>query len=111
MKKIFLFFLCLMCCNVGFAEIYLCSYSFNQEPHSVLFERSGSFFQKSNGAKDRIVFEDEYAIVLENTYTFNGEQNAQNYTTLIDKKKLTFVTVGLEYQDNTAILEGKCKVL
>ena len=50
------------------------------------------------------------AIVLENTYTFYGEEKPQTYTTLIDKKKLTFVFVGLEYQNNTVISEGKCKL-
>ena len=40
-----------MWCNVGFAEKYVCSYLFNQEPLSIVFERKGSIFEKSNGAK------------------------------------------------------------
>tara|TARA_B100001559_G_C16314264_1_gene535732 strand:- start:52 stop:393 length:342 start_codon:yes stop_codon:yes gene_type:complete len=110
MKKLFLHvFLGLMWCNVGFAERFLCSYIFNEEARSVVFERKGNFFKKSNGALDRIAFEDEYAIVLENTYTFYGKQNAETYTTLIDKKRLTFVMIGLEYKDNTSVNEGKCQ--
>ena len=99
-----------MVCNVGFAEKFVCSYLFNQEPKSLVFERSGQFFKKSNGIKDKIVFEDEHAIVLSHTYTFYGKDKASTYSVLIDKKELTFVFVGLEYQKNTAIVEGKCKL-
>ena len=95
--------------NVSFAEKFVCSYSHNGEPFSIVFERKGKFFKKSNGASDRIIFEDEYAIVLENTYTFYGKEKSQTYTTLIDKKRLTFVFIGLEYLNNTGISEGKCK--
>ena len=110
MKKLFLcVLLSLMWCNIGFTEKYLCNYTFNNEPQSVLFERSGNLFKKSNGISDRIAFEDEYAIVLENTYTLGGKENAETYTTLIDKKRLTFVMVGLEYKDNTSVNEGRCK--
>ena len=83
----------------------------NNEPESVLFERLGNRFKKSNGAIDNIAFEDEYAVVLENTYTFLGEQEPQTYSTLIDKKKLTFVMIGLEYKKNTKVLQGRCKIL
>ena len=68
------------------------------------------FFKKSNGVSDRIIFEDEYAIVLEDTYTLSDKQKAQTYTTLIDKKRLTFVFIGLEYQNNTPISEGTCQL-
>ena len=111
MKKLSLYiFLGLLVCNVGFAEKFVCSYLFNQEPHSIVFERSGQFFKKSNGVKDKIIFEDEYAIVLSQTYTFYGTDKPSAYSTLIDKKALTFVFVGLEYQENTAIIEGNCKL-
>jgi hypothetical protein len=99
-----------MMCNIGYAEKYLCSYSHNSEPHSVVLERAGKFFKKSNGVSDRIIFEDEYAIVLTDTYTFSGADQASTYTTLIDKKRLTYVFVGLEYKNNTAIAEGKCQL-
>ena len=103
-------FLFLMMCNIGYAEKYVCSYSHNGEPFSIVLERTGKFFTKSNGASDRIIFEDEYAIVLEDTLTFSGVEKAQTYTTLIDKKRLTFVFVGLEYKNNTPISEGKCQL-
>ena len=98
-----------MWCNVGFTEKYVCSYIFNEEPKSIVFERSGQFFKKSNTANDKIVFEDDHAIVLSNTYTYNHKVEVSTFTTIIDKKRLTFVFVGLEYQNNTAITEGKCK--
>ena len=111
MKKLSLYvILSLMWCNVGYAEKFVCSYSHNGEPFSIVLERTGKFFKKSNNAVDRIIFEDEYAIVLENTYTFYGKEKAQTYTTLIDKKRLTFVFIGLEYQDNTPVSEGKCQL-
>ena len=108
MKKLVSYiFLGLVLCNVGYAEKYVCSYLFNQEPLSIVFERKGSIFEKSNGAKNTIIFEDEYAIVLSNTFTYD-DKSPSNYTTVIDKKNLTFVFVGLQYQDNTVIAEGKC---
>ena len=111
MKKLSLYLILgLVFCNIGYAEKYLCSYIHDGEPSSIVLERIGNFFKKSNTAIDRIIFEDEYAIVLENTYTFNGKEKPQTYTTLIDKKRLTFVFVGLEYQYNTAIAEGKCEI-
>tara|TARA_X000000368_G_scaffold389370_1_gene351675 strand:- start:397 stop:735 length:339 start_codon:yes stop_codon:yes gene_type:complete len=103
-------FLFLIWCNVGFAEKYVCSYLYYKEPKSLVFERSGQFFKKSNGALDEIVFEDKYAIVLSNTYTLNGEEAASTFSTIIDKKRLTFVFVGLEYQANSHIAEGKCSL-
>ena len=112
MKKLLLYiFLILIVSNVGYAENYLCTYMWKNEPESVLFERLGDKFKKSNGVIDSIAFEDEYAVVLENTYTFLGKQKPQTYSTLIDKKKLTFVMIGLEYENNTKVLQGKCKIL
>tara|TARA_X000001036_G_scaffold408489_1_gene418787 strand:- start:694 stop:1032 length:339 start_codon:yes stop_codon:yes gene_type:complete len=111
MKKLSLYvFLVLIWCNIGYAEKYVCSYSHSGEPHSIVLERAGKFFKKSNGVSDRIIFEDEYAIVLEDTYTLSGKQKAQTYTTLIDKKRLTFVFIGLEYQNNTPVSEGTCQL-
>ena len=111
MKRLTLYiFLILIWCNIGYAEKFVCSYSHNGEPFSIVLERTGKFFKKSNGSSDRIVFEDEYAIVLENTYTLYGKEKAQTYTTLIDKKRLTFVFIGLEYQNNTPVSEGKCEL-
>ena len=99
-----------MWCNVGYPEKFVCSYSHNGEPFSIVLERTGKYFKKSNDAVDRIIFEDEYAIVLSKTYTFNGTDKPSTYSTLIDKKALTFVFVGLEYQENTEIVEGNCKL-
>ena len=111
MKNIFLYILLfLIWCNICYAEKYVCSYIHNSEPYSLVLERTGNFFKKSNGVSDRIIFEDNYAIVLENTYTLYGTEKAQTYTTLIDKKRLTFVFVGLEYKNNTPIAEGKCQL-
>ena len=111
MKKVLVILIMgLTWCNICYAEKYVCSYSYNGEPDSIVLERSGNTFKKSNGASDRIVFEDRYAIVLENTYTLRGKGKPQTYTTLIDKKRLTFVFIGLEYQSNTAISQGKCQL-
>tara|TARA_B100000767_G_C19384110_1_gene377155 strand:+ start:187 stop:585 length:399 start_codon:yes stop_codon:yes gene_type:complete len=109
-KKLILYvILGLIFCNIGSAEKYVCSYLFNEKPESVVFERSGNFFNKSNGAKNEIVFEDEHAIVLTNTYTGLDDYKPSTYSTIIDKKKLNFVFVGLEYQNSSAIVEGKCE--
>ena len=99
-----------MMCNIGYAERYVCSFIHDGEPYSIVLERTGKFFKKSNGVSDRIIFEDDYAIVLEDTLTFSGLEKAQTYTTLIDKKRLTYVFVGLEYKNNTSISEGKCQL-
>ena len=99
-----------MWCNVGYAEKFLCSYIFNEEAKSVVFEREGNFFKKSNTATDKIVFEDEYSIVLSNTYTDDGKIAPVTFTTLIDKKRLTFAMVSVEYQNKNLPIEGKCKI-
>ena len=109
MKKLLaIIFPSLLWSNVAFAEKYSCSYIFNQQAKSIVLERSGQFFKKSNGANDEIIFEDRYAIVLSNTYTLQGKRRPSTFTTIIDKKNLTFVFVGLEYQKNSVITEGKC---
>ena len=111
MKKLSLYiFVILMWCNVGYAEKFLCSYIFNEEAKSVVFERKGNFFFKSNNVSDEIVFEDEYSIVLSNTYSRKGKEAPKTYTTLIDKKRLTFIMIGLEYQNTTSTVEGNCKI-
>lgn len=99
-----------MWCNVAYAEKFLCSYIFNEEAKSVVFERKGNFFKKSNNVSDEIVFEDEYSIVLSNTYSRKGKETPITFTTLIDKKKLTFTMIALEYQNTTAPIEGNCKI-
>lgn len=110
-NKLLYALLFLIWCNVGFAETYLCSYIHNQEPRSLVFERAGQSFNKSNGATDEIIYEDRYAIVLSATYTLNGTEAASTFSTIIDKERLTFVFIGLEYQNNTSISQGKCKLL
>ena len=94
----------------SFAEKFVCSYLYKGEPKSLVFERAGQFFQKSNGARNKIIFEDREAIVLTNTFTGQKNKKPMTFSTIIDKVKLTFVFVGLEYQNNTAIVEGKCKL-
>ena len=64
----------------------------------------------NNSEINKIVFEDDHAIVLSKTYTYNHKEEVSTFTTIIDKKRLTFVFVGLEYQNNSAITEGKCKI-
>ena len=99
-----------MCCNVGYAEKFLCSYIFNEEAKSVVLEREGNFFKKSNSVSDKIVFEDQYSIVLSDTYSRQGKEKPITFTTLIDKKRLTFIMIGLEYQSTSLPIEGKCKI-
>ena len=111
MKKVLaLIFFFLTIPSVSFAEKFVCSYLFKGEPKSIVFERVGRFFEKSNGAKNKIIFEDEEAIVLSNTFTGVKKTKPMTFSTIIDKIELTFVFVGLEYQNNTAIVEGKCKL-
>ena len=91
-----------------FAETYNCAYIYNEEALPFNFERQGNGFNKSNGVYDEIIFEDQSAIVLSKTYS---SAPSQTYTTLINKDKLNFVFVGLEYKNNTAIIEGLCSLV
>ena len=94
------------------AERYICSYLFNGEPNSIVYDRKVSTFLESNGAEDEIIFEDSDTIVLNSTYSFLGSntESPSTFTTLIDKKRLTFVFIGLQYKKNSGIAQGKCKV-
>ena len=113
MKKLILTFLpilFLIVPSVSFSEKYVCAYLFNGEALPISFEREGNYFKKSNTAKNPIVFEDKYTIVLSKTYPKMGTLPPQTYTTLIDKEKLNFVFVGLEYGNSSVITEGPCNV-
>ena len=110
MKKFYIFiFLGLIWGNYGYAEKYVCSYLYNQKPNSIVFERSGNYFIKSNESKNKIIFEDHHAIVLTNTFTGLDGYDPTTFSTIINKKKLNFVFVGLSYKTSTAIVEGECK--
>ena len=114
MKKVIsLIFLSLFLSSIAYAEKYVCSYLFNGEPNSIVYERKINTFMKSNGAEDDIIFEDADTLVLSSTYSFLGTSSKEppsTFTTLIDKKRLTFVFIGLEYQNNTPVSEGKCQL-
>ena len=107
-KLLFPIFAGLIWCDVGFAEKYVCSYLYDQKPESLVFERSGNYFIKSNNQKNEIIFEDQHAIVLTNTFTGLDDYEPTTFTTIINKKKLNFVFVGLSYKSSTAIVEGEC---
>ena len=107
-KLLFLIFAGLIWCNVVFAEKYVCSYLYDQKPNSIVFERSGDYFIKSNESKNKIIFEDQHAIVLTNTFTGLDDYEPTTFSTIINKKKLNFVFVGLSYKSSSAIVEGEC---
>jgi len=111
MKKIIvliIFFLSIS--SVSYAEKFACSYLFNGEANSLVLERSGKFFKKSNNAMNKIIFEDSDTLVLSNTFTRSDKYKPTTFSTIIDKKELNFVFVGLAYQESTAIVEGKCEI-
>ena len=110
MKKTFvlLFSISLLWSTAGFAETYNCAYTFNGEAFPFSLKRQGNGFNKSIGVYDEIIFDDQNAIVLSKTYTFDSPQT---YTTLINKENLNFVFVGLEYKNNTEIIEGPCSLV
>ena len=114
MKKVIsLIFLSLFLSSIAYAEKYVCSYLFNGEPNSIVYERKINTFMKSNGAEDDIIFEDADTLVLSSTYSFLGTSSNEppsTFTALIDKKRLTFVFIGLQYKRNSGIAQGTCKV-
>ena len=79
-KTLILTFIMSLLPSLANAEKYVCSYLFNGEANSIVYERNGNFFKKSNGAEDLIVFEDQYAIVLSSTYTLNGTEEPSTFT-------------------------------
>ena len=96
--------------SVSYAEKFVCSYLWNGEPNSLVLERSGKFFKKSNDAMNKIIFEDSDTLVLSNTFTRSGEYKPTTFSTIIDKEELNFVMVGLAYQESSEIIEGKCEI-
>ena len=75
----------------------------------LLLKREGNSF--INGTiVEPIVFEDKEAIVLLKTYTGMSPYPPNTFAILIDKVKLNFVEIGLEFKNSTALIEGECKV-
>jgi len=112
MKKLLLIILPIlsfMTPTVLYAEIYECAYLYDGEAKAISYERIGNLFVHK-GIEDPIVFEDKYTIVLSHTYRKVSTFPPSTFTTLIDKEKLNFVYVGIEFENSTAIVEGKCNV-
>ena len=107
MKKLLLLLFSILISFNSYGEKYSCDYLYNGKVHPVSFERQGNYFYKSNGVSDAILFEDQYVIVLSDTYS---NDPPQTYTTLINKEKLNFVFVGLEFGNSSEIVEGPCSV-
>lgn len=113
MKRIYLSIsLGLIWCNVGLAETWSCVYQFNNESKQYILEREGNKFYSifENNVIDRI----GQTIVKENKNFIHLHQNIPGnstaFLTLLDKEKKGFVMVGLEYENSTAIIEGKCTI-
>ena len=104
-----------MWCNVGFAETWSCVYQFNNESRQNILERKGSKFYSifEDGVVDNIgitiVKENKNFIHLYQHIDF-PKGNTTAFFTLLDKTKKSFVMVGLEYENSTDIIEGKCTI-
>ena len=107
MKKLLVLLFPILVSFNSYGEKYSCAYLFNGVARRLSFERQGNYFTKSNGASYQILFEDKTIIVLTETYP---DDPPQTYTTLINKEKLNFVFVGLEYKNSSDIIEGPCSL-
>ena len=93
---------------VSSAENYACAYLHSGKANVLSLERVGNYFIIDWGGKWTIVFEDENALVL--SLTFSEFPPPSTFTILIDKEKLNFVDVGIEFGNSTDIIEGECTV-
>ena len=94
------------------AETWSCIYSFNNESRTMEVTRVGRnhfsriYDGKVSNFKIEIVNETRDFIHLYN----NVGDDKMAFLRVLDKKNSSFVMVGLEYQDSTDIIEGKCIV-
>ena len=110
MKKILvlLFSLFLLSSPSVFAETYSCAYMFDGEARPASIKRVGSYFYVQN-RKTPILYENDNVIYLTSTSPNNGSPIGS--MVVVDKNKLNFVLTVLEFENSSAIIEGKCKVL
>jgi|TARA_B110000008_G_scaffold18076_1_gene16778 hypothetical protein len=111
MKKLLLIFITILFSIipiVSSAENYACAYLYSGQANVLSLERVGNHFIIDWGGKWTIVFEDKKALVL--SLTFSELPPPSSFTILIDKEKLNFVNVGIEFGNSTDIIEGECTI-
>ena len=92
------------------AETWSCIYNFDNESRTMEVTRvdrnhfSPIYDGEVSNHKSKIVKETRDFIHL---YSHVGN-NKTAYLRVLDKKNSSFIMVGLEYQNSTAIIEGKC---
>jgi len=107
MKKLLALLFSFFLSSVSYGETYTCAYLFDGKARALSLERVGNNFINDWGANWTIVTEDENAIVLSITFT---QSPSSAFMILVDKEKLNFVNVGIEFGNSTDIIEGDCTV-
>ena len=114
MKKIF--FILLLTFNyttTSKAETWSCIYNFNNKSGTMEIIRTAN--KKFSVMSDGKILKSDIVVVKETDqyiylYTDFNPTGKTAFFRVLDKKKSTFVMVGLEYENSTAIIEGKCLV-
>ena len=99
--------------TVSKAETWSCIYNFNNENRTMEITRTSSNkFSVIHGGK---ILKSDIVVAKETNeyiylYTNFSPTGPTAFFRVLNKKNNTFVMVGLEYQNSTAIVEGKCIV-
>ena len=100
-------------CN-SYAETWSCSYLFNGKEELKVMKRTGNNFysvyeQGLAKTGDKIVKENSrYIHLYWSSRDFTSASTG--YLTVLDKEKKGFVMVGLDYDNSTEIIQGRCIV-
>ncbi len=90
--------------SISNAETWSCSYVWRGEAEITVLKRSGNTFIESNGVETNIIFENDNIIHLYNTYGFTY------FAQVLNKKEKSFSLVGIDGENDTDIITGKCVV-
>mgnify|MGYP001238677879 CR=1 FL=1 len=110
MKKFLFLLLVLMLPSLASAETWFCTYDWEGQNKNIVVKRL-------NNKYFRTVYKDDKSflkiLIVKETKDFihlysNIDPFQTAFLRVMDKKNSSFVMVGLEYKNNTAIIEGPC---
>ena len=99
--------------TISKAETWSCIYNFNNKSNTMEITRTSS--KKFSLVADGEIVKSDIVVVKETNeyiylYTNFNPISPTAFFRVLNKRNNTFVMVGLEYQNSTSIIEGKCIV-
>ncbi len=88
------------------AEIWSCTYQFDEETRNWVRRRDGNQFVSSYNSRSKIIRENENVIHLYNSYS----EMENYYASVLHKKRRMFSMVALNPGDDTRVIYGPCEI-